>query len=308
MSTTNIDRSLDDIIKDQRKLKKKAIKTKTQQSQKKGVQQRQGRKQTKATVANQKQGKRVPGKQNARQTQQRRGALGRRRGSAGKQNQFVQQGRGVQNNRRKQVVGNTNKGKAGGAKVSANRLKNKQVSMQKGKKILSKAKQIQINRRPLNRQNRQTQQKDARQNIINRRRGMQGTLKGNRPNKSQNSGTPKLQRINRRGNPSPQLTVSINNPRVRLSRTPQWKQVSDHINNQNNRRRWKGGRIDTGDLRISVPNNYLHQPEPLQPIRPLFNAGFKPDLETSATRKTFATLNERFSSLPRRGVRTIVVD
>ena len=36
---------------------------------------------------------------------------------------------------------------------------------------------------------------------------------------------------------------------------------------------------------IPYPYWFLLQPEPLQPIRPLFNAGFKPDLETSATRK-----------------------
>ncbi|KAL9965738.1 hypothetical protein ACROYT_G029580 [Oculina patagonica] len=336
--STNIDRSLDDIIKDQRKLKRKTQKLKTQQAQKKGAQQRQGKKQTKG--ANQNQKRRIAGKQGGQSVQQRQGTQGRKK--AGRQGgQQAQQRQGTQGRRRAQgtqgqrkAIGgkrqgrigggnqnfkkNTtgNKGRFGGAKVTANRLKNKQGSLQKSKQIISKAKQIQQNNRPKNRLNRQTQQRDARQNIINIRRGMQGQLKGNRQNKAQqnsrNLGTPKLQRRNRRGIQSPQLTVSINNPRVRITRTPQWQQVTNQLNNQNNRRRWRGkGRGNpstmgpTEDLRISVPNN-LHRPAPL---KPLMYSNYDLPVNPPAPGRTFTTLNERFSSLPQTGrVRTIVID
>jgi len=316
MSTTNIDRSLDDIIKEQRKIKKKTQKLKTQQAQKKGAQQRQGKKQGRGASSNQNRGRRIAGKQNAQPAQQRRGTQGKK-ALAVKQNQLVQKGRGTQNYRKQQTAGNAGRRKLGGAKITANRLKNKQGSLQKSKKIISKAKQVQQNRRPINRQNRQTQQKDARQNIINKRRGMQGPVKENRPNKAQNARnlnkktvTSRLQRTNRRGNPAPQLTVSINNPQVRLNRTPQWKQVSNQGNNQTNRRRWRGGKggaVDTGDLRISIPNN-LHQPTSLKPLKPLYYSGYEPMVDTSISGKKFTTLNERFSSIPQRGVRTIVMD
>lgn len=311
MSTTNIDRSLDDIIKEQRKLKKKAQKAKTQQQlPRKGTQQRQGKKQV-----NQKQGKRVAVKQNNWQRQQGsgQGAQGRKRGLTRKQNnQSAQQRKGAQVNqsgpkginRRRQNAGGPNKG-TGGPRAAANRLKSKQGIIQKGKRILSKAKQVQLNRLPLNRQNRQTQQKDARLNILNKRRGLQGPVKGKRPNKAQNADTSKLQRINRRGNASPQLTVSINNPRVRITRTPQWEQVTNQLTNQSRSRRWRGNKasVDTGDLRISVPNN-LHQP-----LKTLYAAGFKSHTEDSAFGKTFATLDERFSSIPQtRRVGTIFID
>lgn len=316
MSTTNIDRSLDDIIKEQRKQKKKTQNLKAQQSKKKGAQQKQEKKQARGTVGSQNRGRRSTGKQNARPAQQRQGTQGRKKASTKRNNQFVQQRQGAQNNWKKQTAGNASRAKPVGARVNANRLKNKQGSLQKTKKIVSKAKQIQQNRRLLNRQNRQTQQKDARQNIINKRRGgMQGTLKGQRINKvkntrnlpNRNSVTSKLQRINRRGNPAPQLTVSINNPRVRLNRNQ-----SNQGNSQPNRRRWRGsfstgGSMDTGDLRISVPNN-LYRPPPLKPLKHLHSSGFESSVGNTAPGKTFATLNERFSSIPQRGTRTIVVD
>lgn len=138
---------IDDIIKEQRKLKKKTQKLKTQQTQKKGGQQWQGKKQTKGVAANLKQRKRIGGKQNAQSLQQRQGTQGRRRPIVGKksaqQRQGEQgqrraiggknQGRGVgggsQNVRRNTTTGT--KGRFGGAKVTANRLKNKQGSLQR---------------------------------------------------------------------------------------------------------------------------------------------------------------------------------
>ena len=47
---------------------------------------------------------------------------------------------------------------------------------------------------------------------------------------------------------------------LRITRTPQWEQVTNQLTNQTRSRRWRGSRasIDTGELRISVPNN-LHQ-------------------------------------------------
>ena len=47
---------------------------------------------------------------------------------------------------------------------------------------------------------------------------------------------------------------------LRITRTPQWEQVTNQLTNQSRSRRWRGNKasIDTGDLRISVPNN-LHQ-------------------------------------------------
>lgn len=47
---------------------------------------------------------------------------------------------------------------------------------------------------------------------------------------------------------------------LRITRTPQWEQVTNQLTNQRRSRRWRGNKasIDTGDLRISVPNN-LHQ-------------------------------------------------
>jgi len=332
---------IDDIIKEQRKLKKKTQKIKTQQTQKKGVRQQQGKQQTRGAAANQKQRKRIGGKQNGQSVQQRQGTQDRRRPIAGKQRAQQKQatqgqrraiggksqgrgGGGNQNVKRNTIAGN--KGRFGGAKVTANRLKNKQGSLQRSKQIISKAKKLQQNNRPKNRVNRQTQQRDARQNIINNRRGMRGPLKGNRQNKNKaqnarnlsnrNLGTPKLQRQNRRGLQSPQLTVSINNPRVRLTRNPQWEQVTNQLNNnQANTRRWRGGARRAGgnpsimgpteDLRISVPNN-LHRPAAL---KPLLYSNYDLPMNLSAPRKTFATLNERFSSFPQtQSVRTIVVD
>ena len=128
---------LDDIIKEQRKLKKKAQKAKTQQQlPRKGTQQRQGKKQV-----NQKQGKRVAVKQNNRQRQQGsgQGAQGRKRGLSRKQNnQSVQQRKGAQVNqsgakginRRRQNAGAPNKG-TGGPRAAANRLRSKQGIIQK---------------------------------------------------------------------------------------------------------------------------------------------------------------------------------
>lgn len=273
--------------------------------------------------------------------QQRQGTQGRRRPIAGKQRapqkQATQgqrraigvksQGRSSRGNQSiKRNTISRDKGRFVGAKVTANRLKNKLGSLQRSKQIISKAKQLQQNNRLKNRQNRQTQQRDARQNIINNRRGMQGPLKGNRQNKNKpqnarnmsnrNLGTPKLQRRNRRGIQSPQLTVSINNPRVRFTRTPQWEHVTNQLNNnQANRRRWRGGARRAGgnpsimgpteDLRISVPNN-LHRPAAL---KPLFYSNYDLPVNFSAPRKTFATLNERFSNMSQpQNVRTIVVD
>ena len=128
---------LDDIIKEQRKLKKKAQKAKTQQQlPRKGTQQRQGKKQL-----NQKQGKRVAVKQNNRQRQQGsgQGAQGRKRGLTRKQNnQSAQQRKGAQVNqsgpkginRRRQNAGGPNKG-TGGPRAAANRLRSKQGIIQK---------------------------------------------------------------------------------------------------------------------------------------------------------------------------------
>ena len=47
---------------------------------------------------------------------------------------------------------------------------------------------------------------------------------------------------------------------LRITRTPQWEQVTNQLTNQSRSRRWRGNKasVDTGDLRISVPNN-LHQ-------------------------------------------------
>lgn len=142
---------VDDIIKEQRKLKKKTQKLKTQQAQKKGAQQRQGRKQTKGVAgANQNQKRRIAGKQGGQSVRQKQGARGRRRANiAGKQiGQQAQQRQGAKGQRRaiggkqqgrgggggnqnfkKSLTGN--KGRFGGAKVTANRLKNKQGSLQK---------------------------------------------------------------------------------------------------------------------------------------------------------------------------------
>lgn len=321
--STNIDRSLDDIIKEQKKLKKKTQKLKTQQTQKKVAQKQQGKQQTKGAAANQKQRKRIGGKQNGQSVQQRQGTQGRRRPIAGKQRAPQKQatqgqrraigvksqgrsGRGNQSIKRNTI--SRDKGRFVGAKVTANRLKNKLGSLQRSKQIISKAKQLQQNNRLKNRQNRQTQQRDARQNIINNRRGMQGPLKGNRQNKNKpqnarnmsnrNLGTPKLQRRNR------------------FTRTPQWEHVTNQLNNnQANRRRWRGGARRAGgnpsimgpteDLRISVPNN-LHRPAAL---KPLFYSNYDLPVNFSAPRKTFATLNERFSNMSQpQNVRTIVVD
>ena len=128
---------LDDIIKEQRKLKKKAQKATTQQQlQRKGTQQRQGKKQV-----NQKQGKRVAVKQNNRQRQQGsgQGAQGRKRGLTRKQNnQSAQQRKGAQvnqsgpkgTNRRRQNAGGPNNG-TGGPRAAANRLRSKQGIIQK---------------------------------------------------------------------------------------------------------------------------------------------------------------------------------
>ncbi|XP_068685479.1 uncharacterized protein DDB_G0290301-like [Montipora foliosa] len=324
---TNIDRSLDEIIKEQRKLKKsKAQKLKAQQAKKKGTSQQQGKKPIKQAASNQNQRKRVLGKQNARFMQKGRGMQARKTAVAGKQNKAMAQGRrSTQKNSKMQSVGNTRQGRISGARVTANRLKNKQGPLQKTKKVISKAKQLQQNRQRVNRQNRQTQQKDARQNILNKRRGMQGLPKGNRVNKAQNkgnlrnkniSGTAKFQRINRKGNTAGQLTISINNPgRVRLNRaSPQWQQATNSI--LPNRRRWSGRgmkstnglKMDSGDLRISVPNN-LFKPPPatLRPLKPIHSI-----MENSASGtgmlKTYATLNERFSDIVAKRARTIILD
>lgn len=310
--STNIDRSLDDIIKDQKRLKKKALKKKTQQTQKKGTQKQQKKNQgNKGTSIKQNQRRRIAGKNAGQSAQQRQGAQGRKRPATGKQKgQVVQQrgGSGNQTYKKNQTVGN--KGRTRGAKVAVNRLKNKQSNAQKSKQIISKAKQIQQNRRL---KNRQTQQKDARQNIINNRRGMQI----NRQNKAQNVKSlvaTRQQRKNRRGMQAPQLTVSINNPRVTLTRTPQWKQPVSQQTNPRSRRGWRGksaaniprGMGLTEDLRISVPNN-LHQLSPLKPL--VYTNHFNPPMNTAMTGKTFATLDERFSSMSQhKPVRTIVVE
>jgi len=137
----------DDIIKEQRKLKKKTQKLKAQQTQKKGVQQQQGKKQSKGLAVNQKQRKRISGKQNGVSVQQRQRTQSGRRPTAGKQRaqqkQTTQgqgraiggksQGRGGGRVNQK-IKSNTitgNRGRFGGAKVTANRLKNKQGSLQR---------------------------------------------------------------------------------------------------------------------------------------------------------------------------------
>lgn len=124
---------IDEIIKEKRKLKKKALKQKTQQTQKKGVKQQQGRKQgNKGAAVKQNQRRRIAGKNAGQSAQLRQGIQGRKRTSAGKQSgQFVQQGRGGgnQNYRKNQAQGN--KGRTRGGRVAANRLKNKQTSVQK---------------------------------------------------------------------------------------------------------------------------------------------------------------------------------
>lgn len=137
---------IDDIIKEQRKLKKKTQKIKTQQTQKKGVRQQQGKQQTRGAAANQKQRKRIGGKQNGQSVQQRQGTQDHRRPIAGKQRAQQKQatqgqrraiggksqgrgGGGNQNVKRNTIAGN--KGRFGGAKVTANRLKNKQGSLQR---------------------------------------------------------------------------------------------------------------------------------------------------------------------------------
>ena len=136
----------DDIIKEQRKLKKKTQKLKAQQTQKKLAQKLQGKQQTKGAAANQKLRKRIGGKQNGQSVQQRQGTQGRRRPIAGKQR--AQQKQATQGQRRqigvksqgrsgrdnqsvKRNTTSTNKGRFGGAKVTANRLKNKLGSLQR---------------------------------------------------------------------------------------------------------------------------------------------------------------------------------
>lgn len=138
---------IDDIIKEQIKLKKKTQKLKKQQTQKKRAQQQQGKKQSKGLAANQKQRKRIGGKQNGEPVQQRQRTQSGRRPTAGKQRaqqkQTTQgqgramggksQGRGGGRVNQK-IKSNTitgNRGRFGGAKVTANRLRNKQGSLQK---------------------------------------------------------------------------------------------------------------------------------------------------------------------------------
>ena len=136
----------DDIIKEQKKLKKKTQKLKTQQTQKKVAQKQQGKQQTKGAAANQKQRKRTGGKQNGQSVQQRQGTQGRRRPIAGKQRAPQKQatqgqrraigvksqgrsGRGNQSIKRNTI--SRDKGRFVGAKVTANRLKNKLGSLQR---------------------------------------------------------------------------------------------------------------------------------------------------------------------------------
>ncbi|KAK2566791.1 hypothetical protein P5673_009472 [Acropora cervicornis] len=342
MATTNIDRSLDDIIKEQRKLQKiKAQKLKAQQAKKKQTPQKQGKKKTGQTVANQNQRKKATIKKSGRSTQQGRGTQGRAAVS-GKQKKTAPQGRkSTQNTRKKQNTGNASRGRINGARVTSNRLKNKQGSLQKTKKIITKAKKIQ-NQQRTNRQTRQTQQKDARQNIINKRRGMQGiknfleklifylriffqsTTKGNKGTNIQNmrklpnrnSATTKLQRPNRKGITSSLLTVSINNPRVRLNRaSPQWQQATNSI--QTNRRNWRGGArsggsnktMDSGDLRISVPNDLFQLPRAtLKPLKQSPYSRIDDGVSSVNKPKTYATLNERFSNFAVQSGRTITVE
>lgn len=135
----------DDIIKEQRKLKKKTQKLKAQQTQKKGVQQQQGKKQSKGLAVNQKQRKRISGKQNGVSVQQRQRTQSGRRPTAGKQRaQQTTQGQGRAiggksqgrgggrvNQKIKSTTITGNRGRFGGAKVTANRLKNKQGSLQR---------------------------------------------------------------------------------------------------------------------------------------------------------------------------------
>ena len=120
----------DDIIKDQKKLKKKALKKKTQQTQKKGTQQQLKTKQgNKGTSIKQNQRRRITGKNAA---QQRQGAQGRNRPATRKQKgQVAQQRQGSGNQSYKKNQNLQNKGRPRGAKVAANRLKNKQSMAQK---------------------------------------------------------------------------------------------------------------------------------------------------------------------------------
>ena len=120
----------DDIIKDQKKLKKKALKKKTQQTQKKGTQQQLKTKQgNKGTSIKQNQRRRIAGKNAA---QQRQGAQGRNRPATRKQKgQVAQQRQGSGNQSYKKNQNLQNKGRTRGAKVAANRLKNKQSMAQK---------------------------------------------------------------------------------------------------------------------------------------------------------------------------------
>ena len=120
----------DDIIKDQKKLKKKALKKKTQQTQKKGTQQQLKTKQgNKGTSIKQNQRRRITGKNAA---QQRQGAQGRNRPATRKQKgQVAQQRQGSGNQSYKKNQNLQNKGRTRGAKVAANRLKNKQSMAQK---------------------------------------------------------------------------------------------------------------------------------------------------------------------------------
>ncbi|XP_015755794.1 PREDICTED: ribosome-binding protein 1-like [Acropora digitifera] len=324
MATTNIDRSLDDIIKEQRKLKKiKAQKLKVQQTKKKQTPQKQGKKKTGQTVANQNQRKNATIKKSGRSTQQGRRTQGRAAVS-GKQKRTAPQGRkSTQNTRKKQNTGNSSRGRINGARVTSNRLKNKQGSLQKTKKIITKAKKIQ-NQQRINRQTRQTQQKDARQNIINKRRGMQSATKGNKGTNVQNmrklpnrnSPATKHQRPNRKGITSSLLTVSINNPRVRLNRaSPQWQQATNSI--QTNRRNWRGGArsggsnktMDSGDLRISVPNDLFRLPRAtLKPLKQSPYSRIDDGVSSVNKPKTYATLNERFSNFAVQSGRTITVE
>ena len=123
----------DDIIKDQKKLKKKALKKKTQQTQKKGTQQQLKTKQgNKGTSIKQNQRRRIAGKNTGQSAQQRQGAQGRNRPATRKQKgQVAQQRQGSGNQSYKKNQNLQNKGRPRGAKVAANRLKNKQSMAQK---------------------------------------------------------------------------------------------------------------------------------------------------------------------------------
>lgn len=300
--SSNIDKSLDEIIKEQKKAKRQQ-----QQKQKKQPQKGKGR----GKLATTRQGKATGPARKQVQT------AGKRRGNPKQQAAEQNTPRtGV----RKQAAGK--QVRTGKPRVRANPLRNRQNLQGK---LVKKAKKAQVNAVQNRQNNRQAQQKQSRQNQMNKRRGIQINQmpKGNRAQKVQNripQGVNKNRNRNRPALKRPSkdlmLTVNISNPRaksrlgINSNKGAQWQQTQSAPLNQGRRRKWRqsGGRAgDQGgapninlaasrqELRISVANN-LHQPLPSLPRstrKETFNIQERFEFNLG---KTTSSLNERFSS------------